>query len=96
MGFASAFVLAQRDIGEDTLSGRIDWFDTRDRTFQILDNNDEEGWALTGAWRHRLGPHANVIVEALHVASKRPSRARVREAARQDQTVLQTALRLSF
>jgi hypothetical protein len=96
MGFSSAFVLAQRDVGEDTFSGRVDWFETRDRTFQIQDNNVEEGWALTGAWRHRLGQHANVIVEATHVASKRPSRALAREAARQDQTVLQTALRLSF
>jgi hypothetical protein len=96
MGFASAYLMAQRDVGEHTLSARIDWFDTRDRTFSVADNNDEEGWALTGAWRHHLSDRANLIVEALHITSKRPSRVLAGEAPKQDQTVLQTALRLSF
>ena len=96
MGFSSAYLLAQRDVGEHTLSARLDWFETRDRTFQAADNNDEDGWALTGAWRQRLTPHADVLVEAMHVASSRPSRTLTGEAAEQDQTVLQTALRLRF
>ena len=96
MGFHSAYLLAARNYGEHALSGRVDWFETNDRTFKAVDNNDEEGWALTGAWRQRLAPHADVITELMHVSSKRPSRALAGEAARQNQTVLQTALRLSF
>jgi hypothetical protein len=96
VGFKAAYVLAQRRVGDDTLSGRIDWFATEDRTFRALDDNDEEGWALTAAWRHRISPHLDAIFEAQHVSSKRPARAQAGEAARQDQTVLQSALRVSF
>ena len=56
----------------------------------------KDGWAATASWRHRLVPHADLILEAQHVASKRPARALAGEAARQTQTVLQSALRLSF
>ncbi|MEO8114416.1 MAG: hypothetical protein ABI655_08550 [Phenylobacterium sp.] len=96
MGFSAAYVLASRQIGDDALSGRMDWFATKDRTFVVEDDNNETGWALTGAWRHRLAPHADLLFEAMRVSSKRPSRALVHEPAKQDQTVLQTALRLSF
>jgi hypothetical protein len=96
MGYHAAYLLASRQYGEHALSGRVDWFETNDRTYRDVDNNDEEGWAFTGAWRQRLTPHADFIVEAQHVTSRRPSRALARESARRNQTVLQTALRLSF
>jgi len=96
MGFRSAFVLASHQLGEDALSARAEWFDTDDRSFVTVDNNNEKGWALTAAWRHRLIPHADVLVEAQHIASDRPSRAIVRESAKQNESVLQVALRLSF
>jgi hypothetical protein len=96
MGYRAAYLLASRSFGEHALSGRVDWFETNDRTFQALDDNDETGWALTGAWRQHLAPFADLIVEAQHVRSNRPARALAGDAARQSQTVVQTALRLSF
>jgi hypothetical protein len=96
MGLRAAYLEMRRAYGDDALSGRLDWFETRDRTLQALDNNDETGWAATAAWRHRLAPHADLILEALHVASDRPSRANGGVAPKQDQTVLQSALRLHF
>lgn len=96
MGFHAAYLLASRRFGEHALSGRLDWFEANDRTFQVLDNNDETGWALTAAWRQRLASHADLLMELQHVASKRPSRALAGVAPDQEQTVLQTALRLSF
>jgi hypothetical protein len=96
MGFHAAYVLARRQIGEDAISGRLDWFETNDRTLQDLDDNDETGWALTAAWRKRLAPHADLLFEAQHVASRRPARALAAEPALRTQTSLQTALRLSF
>jgi hypothetical protein len=96
MGYRAAYVLASRSYGAHALSGRIDWFETNDHTYQDIDNNDEEGWALTGAWRHHLAAHADLLFEAQHISSKRPSRALAHDAPKQDQTVLQTALRLSF
>lgn len=96
MGFQSAYVLAQKKLADDTISGRIDVFRTRDRTFRNLDDNQENGWALTGSWRHRLARHVDLIVEAQHVDSKRNLRRLVGEDPKQDQTLLQSAIRLSF
>ena len=89
-------MLGERDLGLDALSGRLDWFETNDRTLQDVDDNNETGWAVTGAWRHRLAPHADLLFEAMHVSSKRPARVLAGEGAKQSQTVLQSALRLSF
>ena len=96
MGFRAAYVLAAHKLGEDTVTGRIDAFQTTDRSFQAIDDNAEHGWALTGAWRHRLGPHADVLLEAEHVTSKRALRRLVGEDPKQDQNLLQGALRLHF
>ena len=96
MGFHAAYLMASRAYGEHQLSARADWFETNDRTYQIVDNNDETGWALAAAWRQHLNDHAAVLFEALHVESDRPSRALAGATPRQDQTVLQSALRLSF
>jgi hypothetical protein len=96
MGFRSAFVLATHKLGDDAISGRVEWFDTDDRSFVSLDDNNEKGWALTAAWRHRLVPHADVVVEAQRIASDRPSRVLAHDSAKQDESVLQAALRLSF
>jgi hypothetical protein len=95
-GFWAAYVAIQRTVGDDVLSGRLDGFGVDDRSFVALDNNDEAGWAATAAWRHRLGRHADLIVEAKHIDSRRPSRSLAGEAPRQGESLLQTALRLSF
>jgi hypothetical protein len=96
MGFQSAYLLAQKRLGEDVVSGRIDAFRTRDRTFRDIDDNQEDGWALTASWRHPLARHVDLILEAQHVDSKRNARRLVGEDPKQAQTVLQSALRLSF
>ena len=96
VGFQSAYVLAQRRFGPDTVSGRIDAFRTRDRTFRAIDDNQENGWAATASWRHRLAPHADLILEAQHVDSKRNARRLVGEDPKQAQSLVQSALRLSF
>jgi hypothetical protein len=96
VGYQAAYLLASRRLGDDTISGRIDVFRTRDRTFRSIDDNQENGWAATASWRHRLAPHIDLIVEAQHVDSKRAARRLTGEDAKQDQNLLQTALRLSF
>jgi len=96
VGFRSAYLLASRRVADETLTGRFDWFQVNDHTWQTIDNNDEDGWAATAAWRHPIVEHADLLIEARHIASKRPSRSLAGEAAAQDENVLQTALRLSF
>jgi hypothetical protein len=96
VGFRSAYLLASRQVANETLTGRLDWFEVNDHSWQNIDNNDETGWAATAAWRHPIVPHADLLIEAQHIDSKRPSRALAGDAAKQDQNILQTALRLSF
>ncbi|HEY4030850.1 MAG TPA: hypothetical protein VGM25_10930 [Caulobacteraceae bacterium] len=94
--FDSAYLLASRKLGKDLITGRVDWFDVRDATFQSLDDNDERGWALTADWRHPFGEHLAALVEVTHVDSNRASRAYVGDAMRQAQTMVQTALKVAF
>ena len=94
--FDALYLLASRRLGKDLVTGRVDWFDVRDATFQSLDNNDERGWALTADWRHPVSDHIAVLFEVLHVHSDRPSRAYLNAATQQTQTMVQTALKLAF
>jgi hypothetical protein len=96
VGFASAYVLASRRMGRSTLTGRLDWFATEDRTLQLIDNNDEDGWAATAAYRYALRDGIDLRLEALQVWSDRPSRRYGLTASKQQQTTLQSSLRLSF
>ncbi len=96
VSFHAAYGLVSHDIGKATLTARVDAFDAVDHSLLDLDNNDEHGWALTGAYRLELSKHADLRFEALKVWSSRPSRVTAGEAPRQAQTVLQSSLRLSF
>lgn len=96
VGYRAAYVLVRRQMGEDALSVRLDGFETTDRTLQAIDDNTEDGWATTAAWRHRLADHLDLIVEGQHVSSTRAYRALAGDAPKQDETLLQTALRVSF
>ncbi|HLZ73952.1 hypothetical protein [Phenylobacterium sp.] len=96
MDFQAAYALVTHRFGEDAATFRLDGFRNHDRTFVALDNNNETGWAATAAWRKRLSPHANLILEAERISSKRPARALAGVQPDQDQTVAQSVLRLSF
>ena len=94
-GFRAAYVSAERRIGEDAVTARVDAFSVSDRSFVVLDDNNEDGWAATASWRHRLAPHADLLFEGKYIDSRRPSRALAGDALRPDRGALQT-LRLSF
>jgi len=95
--FDAAYLLITHRFGEDALSARIDAFETINHAENEYGDTREHGWAITADYRKQLAPHANLLVEAMHVSSNRPARTDLLgEAARQDQTVLQASLRLSF
>lgn len=96
VGFRAAYVMATRDLGSGAASLRLDAFDTDDHTRRNLDAADEHGWAITGGWRQKLTSWADLFLEAQQIDSKRPGRLLAGDAPKQDETVLQTAVRLHF
>jgi hypothetical protein len=95
--FAAAYLLLSRELAGGKLTARGDWFRTHDNTFVGSDNNNEHGWAGMLAYKHPLTHFADAIVEVLHVESTRPARmTNGSVASGQNQTQLQTALRLGF
>ncbi|MBC9032243.1 hypothetical protein IAG41_07560 [Sphingomonas sp. JC676] len=92
--FRSAFLLATLGLNKGSVSARLDAFGTRGRG-SILDNSySEDGWAITAAARHELGPHLSLLAEVLHVDSIKQDRVRLGLPARQRQNQIQLALRV--
>ena len=101
LGFSSAYLLATRDLGRGALTGRVDLFQTTDHNYRpAIDEAEadwgEKGWALTADYRYPLTSWANLLIEATHIESNRPSRIQAGLARYQPQTLVQTALRLGF
>jgi hypothetical protein len=93
--FTTAYLLVSRTLGAGKITARADWFETNDNSFVARDNNNEEGWSAALAYKRPLVDFADIIVEVLHVSSDRPARVTNGGiAAQQDQTMVQTSLRL--
>lgn len=96
VGFRTAYVMGTRSLGPGAVSARLDAFSTRDNTHAKLDAADERGWAVTAGWRQPIAPWADLFLEAQQIESRRPGRVLAGDAPRQDETVLQSAVRLHF
>ena len=96
VGYTSAFVLLSHRMGDNTIAGRLDWFEVSDRTFEAIDDNNEDGWAATIAYQRRINDHLSLAVEGLHVDSTKPARTDQGLDPEQRDTQIQTALRLDF
>jgi hypothetical protein len=94
--YRAAYLRATHETGPVALSGRFDLFDTRERGSEMERGESEHGWAVTGAGRLRLSDEAALLAEWLHVDSRRGTRLRAGEAAKQSQDVVQLALRLTL
>jgi hypothetical protein len=101
LGFSSAYLMASHDFGRSGLAGRVEYFATKDRNFHPAvddpdDDRGEHGWAITAAYRYELTRNARLMLELLHVRSRRPSLDEYGFDPLQDQTLLQSSVRLSF
>lgn len=92
----SAYLRVSHQIGAVTVSGRYDWFETRERGYKMERGESEDGWAAAAAVSWKLSQHVNILGEVLHVQSDKGSRARIGAEPHQEQTVVQAALRLSL
>ena len=95
--FRSAFAWLSQQFGKGALSGRIEWFDTKEHGSKMSHADEpEDGWASTVALRWPLWQHFTGFLEALHVESTRGARVRVGIAPKESQTVIQASLRLHW
>jgi hypothetical protein len=94
--FRAGYVRLSQGVGRATLSGRVDLFGTSERGSELGPEDNEHGWAATAATSYRLSPHAQLLVEALRIDSRRGARVRLGLDPHQAQTQLQAALRLSL
>jgi hypothetical protein len=93
--FRSAFVLLTRPFGSVGLAARVEAFGTRNRGSMAGDEYDDCGWSAMVAAKRQWGPLTG-LVELLHVSSRREDREEVGLEPRQEQTQLQTSLRMHW
>ena len=90
--YRSAYILGSwRPDTKNILSSRFDYFETTDRTF-FAPQRQEEGWAATLAWRHRLAKNIELGLESLYVEHDR----RVSDADRTNDLQLQMMMRVKL
>jgi len=94
--FRAAYLRLSQTIGHFALSGRLDLFATRQHGEYVHADDSEDGWALTGAGAWHLTDQAQLILEWLHTETTRDARARLALPPRQNQDVLQAAMRITL
>jgi hypothetical protein len=92
--FRSAYLLVTRQVGSGSVAARIEAFGTRSHGSIIGPEYGENGWAITAAARRPIAPFATMLIEILHVESRREQREDVDLSPKQDQNLAQLALRL--
>jgi hypothetical protein len=92
--FRSAYAMTTRNFPRGSVSLRAEAFGTTSIGSELGRDWSETGWALTAAGRREIGKNLSVLVEALHVDSRKDAREYLGVAAEQDQTLVQLALRL--
>lgn len=92
--FRSAYLLLTRQVGSGSVSGRIEAFGTRCHGSVVDSEYGEDGWAITAAARRPIAPFATMLIEVVHVESRRDQRQDVELSPKQEQNLAQLALRL--
>jgi hypothetical protein len=95
--FSAWFVLSTLEYNQHRFSVRYDDFEVNDQDrFVLEDNNNDEGWALTGAWIWKFEERFRLAVEYLHIRDERPVRASMNLPVRSTQNQLQASVRIEL
>ena len=94
--FSSFYVLGAWDLGWGEIAGRFDSFDVDDQSFVAIDNENEDGAALTLAVGRQFTPHLLGRLEWMRIDSDRPQRVDAGLPASDEQTVVQSSLKYEF
>lgn len=93
--FTSAYSMLVKTIDAFQISGRVDWFKVKDRSYEVDDNN-EDGYALTIAGAYHIDDHQRLMVEALYIDSDRANRVDLDLATKEKESQLQLSYRFVF
>lgn len=92
--FRAAYGLVTQRLNDKwAVTGRIEFFGTREHGSEMSPLNSEDGWSTTAAVRYTVTKDLTAFVEALNVRSRRGTRVDVGLNPFQAQTVFQAALR---
>lgn len=91
--YRSAYALVSQTVGTGAISGRVEFFDTRERGSQMSPRESEDGWAVTLAGRMPITTWLTGFVEGMHIRSDRGRRTDLGIPATENQNVLQFSLR---
>jgi len=94
--FSSAYLMAGRAVGPGRLTVRTETFRIRDNSFRDIDDQDEDGWAVTAAWIQDLRPGVQLRAELQTIDSRRPGLAALGLEPDQSDVTGQTAIRFGF
>jgi hypothetical protein len=95
--YRAAYLLFTVPAGRHRVSFRYDWFETVDLDeFRDVDNNDENGYALTLAYLMRTAEKQRLALELLHVRSDRLGRASIGLPVEANEWLFQMSYRLGF
>lgn len=96
MRFRAAYAMVTRSMNRGSISGRIDLFGTRNRGTILMQDDDEDGWAVTAAARRSLSMNFEMLAEILHAKTTRGARNRIGIPPRQTQNQLLVSMRLHW
>jgi hypothetical protein len=92
--FQSAYALITQSMGKAQLTGRLEFFGTREHGSEMSPLESEDGWAITGAGRYAITNHLTSFLEAMYIDSTRGVRTvNFGIPAEEGQTVVQLGFR---
>ncbi len=94
--FNTAYGMLVKTLDQHQLSARFDWFEAKDRSMVIEDNNNENGYALMAAYGYQLDQYQRLMAEVLHVNSKRENRVDLGLPLRSKENQIQISYRVIF
>jgi len=92
--YDAGFLLLSKQMGKFRASIRYDWFKVDDNTHILIDNNNEDGDALTLAFLMMVRGNASIIIEYLNIKSDRPAREDIGFESYQKNKTIQLAYRM--
>lgn len=91
--YSAGFILGSKKAGRYRVSVRYDWFDTDDNSHVLIDNNNENGSAVTFAVSMQLRKKDLLIAEYLIIDSYHPARTTIGYLAQQETKAFQMSYR---